>query len=80
MRQTVAPQHGATARVFTEPSVRGRDWTAILDSKPKVVKMSWYGGKWQIPDWRQSKIEGIKDLEWTQKALADKGLKDPWLR
>ena len=42
--------------------------------------MSWEGGKWQLPDWKQSKIDGIKDLEWTQKALAEKGLKDPWLR
>jgi len=25
-------------------------------------------------------VAGIKDLEWTQRALAAKGLHDPWLR
>lgn len=33
-----------------------------------------------MPDWRQYKIDGIKQLEWTQKELAKRGLKDPWLR
>jgi len=36
--------------------------------------------KFSIPDWKQYKVDGIKDLEWTRKALADKGLRDPWLR
>jgi len=36
--------------------------------------------KFQVPDWRQYKIDGIKELEWTQKMLAAKGLRDPWLR
>jgi NADH dehydrogenase (ubiquinone) 1 beta subcomplex subunit 3 len=36
--------------------------------------------KIHIPDWREYKVDGIKDLEWTRKALAEKGLKDPWLR
>lgn len=34
----------------------------------------------KIPDWRQYKVDGIKDLEWTRNSLAAKGLKDPWLR
>jgi len=36
--------------------------------------------KFTIPDWRQYKIDGIKDLEWTRNSLASKGLHDPWLR
>ncbi|XP_059200707.1 NADH dehydrogenase [ubiquinone] 1 beta subcomplex subunit 3 [Centropristis striata] len=35
--------------------------------------------KVQMPDWRQWKIEGTP-LEITQKRLAARGLKDPWLR
>jgi len=38
------------------------------------------GHKLEIPDWRQYKVEGIKDLEWTRDSLAAKGLRDPWLR
>ena len=33
-----------------------------------------------IPDYKIYKIEGIKELEWTRAKLAEKGLKDPWLR
>jgi len=36
--------------------------------------------KFNVPDWKQYKIDGIKELEWTQKSLASKGLRDPWLR
>jgi len=36
--------------------------------------------KFKIPDWRQYKVDGIKDLEWTRSQLAAKGLRDPWLR
>ena len=36
--------------------------------------------KFTIPDWKQYKVEGLKDLEWTRQQLAAKGLKDPWLR
>jgi NADH dehydrogenase (ubiquinone) 1 beta subcomplex subunit 3 len=36
--------------------------------------------KIHIPDWKQYKVDGIKHLEWTRTKLADKGLKDPWLR
>merc|ERR1711893_68316 len=34
----------------------------------------------EIPDWRSYKTEGIKEIEWTQRNLAAKGLKDPWAR
>ncbi|KAK2163516.1 hypothetical protein LSH36_78g00021 [Paralvinella palmiformis] len=33
-----------------------------------------------VPDYKIYKVDGIKHLEWTRKALAEKGLKDPWLR
>lgn len=36
-------------------------------------------GKISMPDWRQWKIEGTP-LEFTQKRLAARGLKDPWAR
>ncbi|XP_017275651.1 NADH dehydrogenase [ubiquinone] 1 beta subcomplex subunit 3 [Kryptolebias marmoratus] len=36
-------------------------------------------GKLSMPDWRQWKVEGTP-LERTQRELAAKGLKDPWLR
>merc|ERR1712025_710658 len=45
----------------------------------KTVKMG--GGSIPpIPDYKQYKIDGIKELEWVQSELAKKGLKDPWLR
>ena len=34
----------------------------------------------RIPDYKEFKIEGIKELENVQQKLAAKGLKDPWLR
>ncbi|ESO07557.1 hypothetical protein HELRODRAFT_170101 [Helobdella robusta] len=39
-----------------------------------------HGEKFQAPDWKQYKIDGIKELEEVQRKLAEKGLKDPWLR
>ena len=36
--------------------------------------------KYPIPDWRIYKIDGIKELEETQRLLAARGLKDPWIR
>lgn len=36
-------------------------------------------GKISMPDWRQWKTEGTP-LEFTQKRLAARGLKDPWAR
>ena len=33
-----------------------------------------------IPDWKIYKVQGCTDLEWLQKSLAAKGLKDPWIR
>ena len=39
-----------------------------------------HGEKFKIPDWKQYKVDGIKELEWTRQSLADKGLRDPWLR
>ena len=40
------------------------------------------GGKipYTVPDYKIYKIDGLKELEWTRDALAEKGLKDPWLR
>ncbi|XP_076458423.1 NADH dehydrogenase [ubiquinone] 1 beta subcomplex subunit 3-like [Babylonia areolata] len=38
------------------------------------------GEKFQVPDWRSYKIDGIPELEQTQRMLASRGLKDPWLR
>lgn len=38
------------------------------------------GGKFEVPDWRAYKIDGIRELEQTQRMLAARGLKDPWLR
>ncbi|KAL8599391.1 hypothetical protein ACOMHN_031876 [Nucella lapillus] len=38
------------------------------------------GGKFEVPDWRNYKIDGISELEQTQRMLAARGLKDPWLR
>ncbi|XP_061746077.1 NADH dehydrogenase [ubiquinone] 1 beta subcomplex subunit 3-like isoform X2 [Nerophis ophidion] len=35
--------------------------------------------KMTLPDWRQWKVEGTP-LEFTQKRLAARGLKDPWGR
>lgn len=36
-------------------------------------------GKISMPDWRQWRAEGTP-LEFTQKRLAARGLKDPWAR
>lgn len=36
-------------------------------------------GKMSMPDWRQWKTEGTP-LEFTEKRLAARGLKDPWAR
>jgi len=38
------------------------------------------GERFKAPDWRQYRVEDIKDLKWTQDELAKKGLKNPWLR
>ena len=47
----------------------------------RPVKVIMGGGvNYKIPDYRQYKIEGVKELEWTRDMLASKGLKDPWLR
>ena len=34
----------------------------------------------KIPDYKVFKVDGLKELEWVQRSLAAKGLKDPWLR
>ncbi|XP_041374510.1 NADH dehydrogenase [ubiquinone] 1 beta subcomplex subunit 3-like [Gigantopelta aegis] len=39
-----------------------------------------HGNNIVIPDWREYKIDGIKELENLQKALQSQGLKDPWIR
>ena len=38
------------------------------------------GERFKAPDWRQYKVEDIKDLKWCQDELAKKGLRNPWLR
>ncbi|KAK7112256.1 NADH dehydrogenase [ubiquinone] 1 beta subcomplex subunit 3-like [Littorina saxatilis] len=38
------------------------------------------GEKFQVPDWRSYKVDGIKELEKLQQMLAARGLKDPWIR
>ena len=38
------------------------------------------GERFKAPDWRQYRVEDIKELKWTQDELAKKGLKNPWLR
>jgi len=38
------------------------------------------GDRFKAPDWRQYKVEDIKDLKWVQDELAKKGLRNPWLR
>ena len=49
---------------------------------PPNKKMAKFGDgvKFQIPDWRQYKVQGCPELETVQRQLAAKGLKDPWLR
>ena len=39
-----------------------------------------HGEKFHVPDWKEYKVDGVKYLEWTRDKLAEKGLKDPWLR
>lgn len=39
-----------------------------------------HGEPYQIPDYKTFKVEGIKELEELQAALAKKNLKDPWIR
>lgn len=39
-----------------------------------------HGKPYEIPDWRKYKVEDCPQLLAVQKALAEKGLKDPWLR
>lgn len=39
-----------------------------------------HGEPYQIPDYKTFKIEGIKQLEDLEAALAKKCLKDPWIR
>jgi len=39
-----------------------------------------HGHKLAIPDYRTYKVESIPELMTVQRALAAKGLKDPWLR
>lgn len=38
------------------------------------------GDRFKAPDWRQYKVEDVKDLKWVQDELAKKGLRNPWLR
>lgn len=39
-----------------------------------------HGKPYEIPDWRIYKVEDVPELARTQRMLAQKGLKDPWLR
>ncbi|XP_076456331.1 NADH dehydrogenase [ubiquinone] 1 beta subcomplex subunit 3-like [Babylonia areolata] len=36
--------------------------------------------KFKVPDWRSYKVDGIPELEKTQRLLAARHLRDPWLR
>merc|ERR1711976_800977 len=47
---------------------------------PNVKNMGGGEMPYKIPDYKIYKIDGIKELEWTRDKLAEKGLKDPWLR
>jgi len=38
------------------------------------------GERFKAPDWRQYRVEDIKELKKVQDDLAKKGLKNPWLR
>ncbi|XP_043199780.1 NADH dehydrogenase [ubiquinone] 1 beta subcomplex subunit 3-like [Amphibalanus amphitrite] len=38
------------------------------------------GRPYEIPDWRKYKVEDAPELVNVRNALAQKGLKDPWLR
>lgn len=38
------------------------------------------GQKFEVPDWRQYKVEGVPELERLQRLLANHNLKDPWIR
>lgn len=35
---------------------------------------------YKIPDYKQFQIKGIPQLEELEKALSQRGLKDPWIR
>lgn len=39
-----------------------------------------HGDPYVVPDYRIYKVEDAPELVQVQKALASKGLKDPWLR
>lgn len=39
-----------------------------------------HGEPYHVPDYKTFKIEGIKELEELEAALAKKCLKDPWIR
>lgn len=39
-----------------------------------------HGPPYTVPDYKQFKIDGIPQLEELEKALAKKGLRDPWIR
>lgn len=39
-----------------------------------------HGEKFQVPDWKSYKVEGIPELEELQRMLSARGLKDPWIR
>ena len=38
------------------------------------------GRPYEIPDWQKYKVEDAPELVNVRNALAQKGLKDPWLR
>ncbi len=39
-----------------------------------------HGPPYKIPDYKIYKVESVPELMAVQRALAQKGLKDPWLR
>ena len=41
----------------------------------------WRAGEpFKVPDWRQYKVEDVKELKFVQDELAKSGLRHPWLR
>jgi len=51
------------------------------NSGEKIFGVVWRPGeRFKAPDWRQYRVEDIKELKSVQDALAKKGLRNPWLR
>lgn len=52
-----------------------------VHSGGKTFGVVWQPGeRFKAPDWRQYRVEDIKELKKVQDELAKKGLRNPWLR